>query len=368
MEIRDSIFSDPLESWDNPDILVDSAARADLEAKDPALFRILDWPKLREAFLEQNLLATKFKRASKRQGLAASTLAGAGLALLGAEPFVPESNNIFLGVALSLMTIGAIFGILDWLILTARRKWLAHRFWSERLRQFYFQFLLQEYALAGHAIADDQSYRDLIAKREKHFEQFHQNQTDSRVIMDRVAKDNFNELVWVLEDWKKPPASSQDIPGLDHMLKGLRVQRINKQLEFANKNLGDDIYSAPLRHRLLRGMTYGAIILTAVFALLAWASLVSGQPVLRYEMRELLGLVAITSAIGVTSKALNEGLRTHADIGRYENYHHALCRVKDEFIGGSQRKKINALIELERLSYIELRAFLIDHGAAQFVV
>jgi hypothetical protein len=366
--MRVSIFDDPLATWNNHDLLLDAAALADLETHNPKLFRVLDWPELREAFVQNDRLAAKAKWLSKHRGVAAVVTGGLGLAVLGAEGFfnTPEATAWIRSIALALMTAGGLLGIFELAVLRARREWLAARFWSERLRQVYFQFLVREHILAARAIDNDLALEEFKELRAALFKAFYVDPEDPRVAIKLLMKDLANDHVWVVARPTAPPPP--ELPAaLDMLLMGLRYQRIGVQEEYSAKNLGDDIYSAPLRDRLLRLLSDLALGLTLAFAVCAWIATIFDKLFARLDAREWLGAVAVVSACGLIAKALKEGLKTEAELARYEGYSQAVARVRADFDSGHMPARIAALEELEKLAYIELRSFLAAHHAARFI-
>ena len=366
--MRVSIFDDPLATWKNHDILVDDVARADLETNNPKLFRVLNWPELRDAFVTNDKVAAKAKWLSKRRGVAAVVTGGLGLAVLGAEGFftTPNATAAIRCIALVLMTAGGLLGIVELAVLRARREWLAARFWSERLRQFYFQILVREHILAAQAIDDDVAFAAFQSLRAAKLKAFYDDPDDPRVAIKALMKDVANEHVWVVA--RPNAATPVALPsGLEMLLMGLRDQRIGVQEEYSAKNLGDDIYSPPLRDRLLQSFSDLALGLTLAFAVCAWIATYFDKYVAHLDAREWLGAVAVVSACGLVAKALKEGLKTEAELARYEGYSQAVARVRADFDAGHVSARIAALEELEKLAYIELRLFLTAHHAARFI-
>ena len=131
-------MSNPFADWKNDDLLMGEEFRKDLEKTNKPLFDILDWPELREKFARHEVAAKTGKKTSRLQGLISIAAAGAGVMLLSAMPALPHQLEGRLSlIALGLMSGGGLLGLLHWLMLNAKLNWLANRFWTERLRQFY---------------------------------------------------------------------------------------------------------------------------------------------------------------------------------------------------------------------------------------
>jgi hypothetical protein len=367
--MRVSFLDNPLKQWKNHDILVDPDAREALSKRDPALFRVRDWPELRDLFEKHDEEAERAKWRTRWRGSGAGICAGLGLTVLGSEVlFTPwTAEAVILPIALGLMTFGSLLGLLDWRILPTRAVWLGHRFWAERLRQLYFQFLLQEHTLAARAMTDNAAFEQLKTLRAEALTEFYHEPGDPRLLIRTLLRDCGNGHVWTLRRWKRPPPAGAATAELDKLLIELRECRIGVQDEYSRKNLGDDIFSAPTRDRLLQGLSDMLLIATIILAVFAWIADLSSGSFLRFRTREWLGIIAMASAIGLTAKLIKDGLRTEAEAARYESYSEAISNVAEDFDRGDLAEKLRTLAELERLSYTEMRSFMVSQHAARFV-
>lgn len=367
--MRNSIFDDPLKGWSNRDILLDTGARDKLGQHNPRLLQVLDWPDIRTAFATHDKMANDAKRLSKRQGTIAVILVGLGIIALGSEPLVSAGRpQTFLHtIALSFLTLGGLLGVLDWLVLRARGRWLGHRFWTERLRQLYFQFLLQEHQLAARGLEDDESLHQLTAKRGVAFERFYRDPDDPRIQIREILGDTCDLSTWISSNWNSAPAMADPSTQTQIILDALREQRIGVQAEYTQKNMGEDVYSPAMRDKLLKIGADAAIIMTLLAAACSWTVIVSGVQIMSFDGREWLAFVAIASAVVLMLRALREGLKTEEEMVRYTNYRDGVARVSALYDRGDHAAKIDALVELERLSYVELRSFLLSQHAARFV-
>ena len=329
---------------------------------------VLDWPALKEQFCAHNARAANLKRWNRRLGMVAIVCAGFGLVLWEGEQLFDErfADDLLVPFAALLMTGGGLLGLLDWLVIPLRRRWLEHRFCAERLRQFYFQFLVHDLALAAAAVGDPAGQHALDNRREADLAELGRTLHQARTSMEKVFADHGNLHVWALARWRTPPVPAPT-PSLERLLEALGEQRIDVQYDYSGRNLSYSIFSAPLRNQLLRTaewLVLGAMLVSGAFALAAF--LVGALP-LGGGTRPWMVCVAIASAVGLTIRALREGLKVEEEKDRYESYAEGIAAVKERFDKGGVAEKVAALAELERLSYIELRCFLVDNNAARFL-
>jgi hypothetical protein len=357
----------PLAGWQNDDLLNGHEIRKQMADSDPLLFRVLDWPELRRAFVQHDRPASENKRTSRRLGLIALAGAGLGIALLGIVPALPHAAEATISfIALLLMTAGGLLSVLHWTFLRSKYAWLGHRYWTERLRQLYFQSLVNSLDLTAAAMREDAALEQLLRQRRIWLQEFHVTPPDPRPRIRAIIEDRTENKTWLRPEWRtfELPSTPSDV--LAPLLDALFRQRIHIQAYYAQLNLGSDVFSPGTRAKLLHGVSDLSAILVLIAAGLGWLALLVGN--LGVSALTLTAIVALFSALGLVARAADQGMQNEADADRYEWYAEAVEEVQTEFSEATLEKRILALRRLEELSYQELRSFLRTHNAARFTM
>lgn len=144
-------LDNPIAGWGNDDLLFRQDMRDFISAQHPRLLPILNWPELRTRFAAFDGAASQARGGSRRAGILAATLGFFSLliaALLPLAPFAMLPTKTLGIAAAGLAFVSTIWGY--WQVLKGDRKamWLTNRYWTERLRQLYFQFIINNLSLA----------------------------------------------------------------------------------------------------------------------------------------------------------------------------------------------------------------------------
>lgn len=366
--MRTGPFDDPLGGWPNDDLLLTAKGRESLATAHPEAFRVLDWPELRAAFRAHDHAATKAKRWNRAQGISGLSISGLGVMVLAITPLLPEAHSNSAAVAaLIFMSLGGIMGLVHWTVLRSKRTWLGHRFWTERLRQLHFQSLASNLDLVSLAMADDAALETLKRKRVTWLADLSHEAADPRHLIRDVTDDFTDRQAWLQSDFAQDNVPKAPMTQLAPLFTALERLRIGVQYEYAQRNLGSDIYSAPFRAKALRFVADTAFLLTLAVTVTAWVSVVLKPDLLHLTLPEWTGLAGFVSAAGLTCKSLMEGMQVEADTERYITYAEALREVKAQFQQASPKAKVTALRRLELIAYREMRHFLRTHDAARFL-
>ena len=203
-ELRAGLFIDPLADWPNDDLLIREKSRDTLRRTYPELLRVLDWPELREPFVRHDGPAGRNKRASHRQGLLGIAFAGIGVVLLGVTPALSHRAEAVVSTfALLFMSIGGGLGVLHWVFLRSRFTWLGHRFWTERLRQLYFQSLVNTLDLTVTAMTNDAGLARLRQQRAIWLAECYNDPSDPRDRVRAIVEDRTEANTWLRHEWKQ---------------------------------------------------------------------------------------------------------------------------------------------------------------------
>jgi len=365
--IKAGKFVDPLKDWPNDDLMVRKETRAIWRQNRPTAFRVLDWPELRQEFELHDAPASRGKRASRIQGLLSVALAGLGIIVLAVTTVLPaEALHAVTLAALLLMFLGGGLAIAHRLLLSSRDVWLGHRYWAERLRQLHFQSLLVHFDLVCAAITDRKHLAELHRLRGVWLDDFKSEARDPRAQIKEICEDRAATRTWLRPDWHEARSFRAEGPNAEALFEALGKQRIGIQYHYAKLNLGDDIYSPSVRTRLLKGVASAMTGLVVGIALIGIVTLAIGHPVLGIGLSGWTMLVGVASAIGLTSRATNDGLQAEADDERCQWYFEAVGNIKERFESADSVGRLVALRQLEEVAYRDLRLFLRAHKAANF--
>lgn len=364
-------LDDPLADWPNDDLLFQPAQRAFIERRHPRSAPIFDWPELRALFAAHNPLAARFRRRTRGLGVAAVALGCASLILAAfLDPIsarAPEAARL-LGVVAALLALAS--GITGYSgILSGRDKWrwLAHRFWTERMRQLHFQVIINNLPAAVEAMSDPAALERWRGIRADLLDGFVNRAMEPiGEALDRMRADLAEDQPWVEPAWAAQPPIPPQSPELDEIFEILEHQRFGIQKRYAAFKLRPGLHSPRTRSRAVQAiadaLTIAALLLSAAAGLLF--AFAGDSPALSLVLPVGASLAALVLALRV----VDEGLRLSSETERYEWYLAAIESLARRYRAGGVEAKIAALREMERLSYQELRWFTVSFGEARFVM
>jgi hypothetical protein len=156
-----------------------------------------------------------------------------------------------------------------------------------------------------------------------------------------------------------------DSPALNYLFAAYRELRIVHQIGYANYNLQDDgrIFSkVPLRQSVVLS-SFGFICFIVIGVLhigvLAWP-----------DKASIISLTIIWIALAaLAARAISDGLQPEREAERYQQYRSAVQFVLERFDRAqSQAEKLQVMREMERLSFDEMRNFLVSGNRSRFVM
>lgn len=364
----------------NDDLLRAESSREHAKAEFPQIFHVLDNPDLRAAFEPIDNKAGEAKRRSQHAGFWAVVLAVLSLMGAAAEPVwrgSPWPWPAVLPTATALLGLTAVllgaFGVLH-----GRQKdqWLHHRLCTERLRQFQFQAFIWTLPEIARAIADGEPHgvQRFIDNRRKAFIAFTDRLTrhpDARLAA-VVAPTGGAEL-WLYEARDSPPTVPTGFDP-DQLFRAYRRLRFEEQLSYPEHKLGIVSFTLALRGAPLRNQrqTLRAIWTAAFSALIALhVALIVGHFAGWLDVhRPLLHIAVIwTALIALGARTLVEGLGVSREIERYEDYRAAVFDARERFDRAkTAEEKLRAMMDMERISFEEMRTFLRTAREASFVL
>jgi len=284
-----SAFGDPLADWPNDDLLIGDEERADFLRRRPRLARIFDWPEMRAVFLQHDRPGNAARKRSQTNGMILVAFGGLGLVLaawmyffasLWSQP--PQKALVYEVMGVLSAIVMAVVGLVGRSqVLTGRekRRWLYNRYWTERIRQFHFQWILNALPQAAAALDDDRALAEWKASRDAAFEDFrHDAKRDLVTAFDRLNEDRAEQSLWIDPAWARPAETIDDRPEIGELLAGLRALRLGVQERYTRRKLHSGVFSPRTRLGWLLGAsnTLTALIMLLTIAMgaayaLGWA-------------------------------------------------------------------------------------------------
>jgi hypothetical protein len=381
----------------NDDLLLAKPDRDVAARRYPTILHVLDNQEVRGYFREFDEPANRAKRSGLKAGFRAVVLGCVALWVTSAEHLVPDDYAILPAIAARnlpasfveslpylstcLAVIAALAGILCVMIgglgiLFAGKKeaWLHGRFMTERIRQFHFQSFVTRVPeiLASLNNADPKTTYE-AAKREwmDAFRARHQGKVGAEFT--KILQDERGSHLWLHENCAEHGAQAE-AKKLDPLFQAYRELRIIHQLGYAHYKLTNDhriLSKAPPRQaELLSAITFiGIVLLCAIHVGALIAVFVSGpfSSAFRSQAASVVVIWIAVAALG--ARALAEGLQPERETERYQQYGSAVHAILDRFdLAQTQAEKLRIMREMERLSYDEMRNFLLTNERAKFVL
>jgi hypothetical protein len=367
-----NLIVNPMYEWCNDDLLFKKDMRDFIFAQHPRLSPILDWPELRSRFAAFDAAAGQARRGSRQTGIVAGALGFVSLLIVAVLPlsaFVALPTKA-LGVSAAILAlVSTIWGY--WQILKGDRKamWLTNRYWTERLRQLYFQFIINNLPLAARAMHDPAALAEWHALRAAalaRFDHHHVGSATSSIL--QMKDDDAEEAFWHDHGWNERMIAPPDLPELDELFFVLDMQRFKIQLRYAALKTAAGAYSSKSRSFAVR-------LLSDILTLVALASVVIGGIALLFNHKpdQLLvltsaAIAALCSATILFLRVLNEGLQLSSEAERYTWYRAAVASLERRYEQAGRLERIDILRDMERLSYQEMRWFIISFQEARFIL
>lgn len=362
------LIRNPLAGWGNDDLLLTEAAQAHWRTHHPREFRILDWPEMRTEFLAHEPRANLARKRAQGQGIVSVLTTGGGVILAALTAVMPEAWRPPAAIAAAaLVFIGGLWSLWLFALSGQRIAWLSHRYNTERIRQFHFQYILNNLGAAVDAMRDDAALARYRAVRATAFADFLQTSAMGAERIHHLKTDTVEKDVWILPAWEdQPKVLDTDKSDLALLLEALRQLRLGIQERYSGAKLTVNAHAPGTRAALfgLAGdLGTGIVVLFAFLSGLALAF--SSSPDLFAFFWTLVG---VFSAVGLMARVLDQGLQTSVDHERYGWYHSAVKSATVRFNDGALRDKIMALRDLEVLAYQEMRRFIVAHLRGKFLM
>jgi len=375
-------FDNPLRNWPNSDLLIAEEDRAFFTRHYPAYAPIFDWPELRALFVIYDGIAARARKHSRRSGVIAIFLGFLGLSVGATVPLMEEfaqgkvtqdlrTRAVLGGIAAVLAIASILIGYTQVLRGKDKSQWLTTRFWTERIRQFHFQLIINHLPQVVAALGSDASLQDWLAFRARQLDTFQHEYL--RGVEDKIHhldEDEAEDRPWILEEWNHashiPPASAE----FDTLLTLLERQRFGIQHRYTERRLVSGWYSPETRSewvsKISDALTAVLLLATVTVGVGSIDAFVRGA---NPHYRIIVAFVAtISSSSVVAMRALKEGLLFSADAERYRWYSAAVRTLLYRFEHADRVQKVHLLRELEHVAYQEMRRFILSAKQARFVM
>ena len=356
------LFHDALAGWKNDDVLQTEAARAALGARHPAAVRVLDWPELRALFDRYDPPATRRGRRDRRFGLLSVGLATLGLVLAMASPIAVGAERVIEMVSAALVVGGLVIMGVHRFGAGSKARSLAHRFGAERVRALYFQAVANNLDLVSRAMADAAALAGWKTARARMLACLPEPEDLPGQIPKLAGPVDDDAETWVAPAWSQPPEPPEPSANLNLLLSLLRGQRLDGQIDYVERKLGDSLGAPGQRAgavRLLSRLLLAAAGVTGIMVavLVVGMSKAPGSADVKLALEVMAGALVAVMALGVTN---NDRLLA-GDADRYAAYLTAVTEARTRFDRGGVAEKLAALREVEIVCYRDLRAYVAAH-------
>jgi hypothetical protein len=375
-------LDDPFKYWPNSDLLIDEEDRAFFARHYPRFASIFDWPELRSLFATYDAAAASARKHSRRAGIFAIASGFLSLSIAATVPLADEftkssatsqlrTQAVLGGVAAAFAIVSMLIGYTQVLKGDGKARWLTNRFWSERIRQFHFQLIVNHLPMLVTATQDKSDLGGWLEFRARELDQFKHDYL--RGVEDKIHHldvDEAEDRPWLSAEWDHPgpvPAGSAEF---DELLKLLEQQRFGIQQRYAERKLINGWHSPESRAqwvlKLSDALTAVLLLATITVGIGSIIAFIAGaNPIFRL----VAGLVAALSSCSIVAmRALKEGLLFSADAERYKWYLAAVRNLYRRYEHADRPQRVLLFRELEHVAYQEMRRFILSGSQARFVM
>lgn len=374
-------LDDPFKYWPNSDLLIDDEDRAFFARRYPAFVSIFDWPELRSLFVIYDTAAASARKHSRRAGVFAIASGFLSLSVAAAVPLADEftkssatsqlhTQAVLGGIAAAFAIVSILIGYTQVLKGEGKTLWLTNRFWSERIRQFHFQLIVNQLPTLVAAL-QAKDLRPWLEFRAVELDRFKHDYL--RGVEDKIHHldvDEAEDRPWVCPEWEHlgpvPSASAE----FDALLELLEQQRFGIQERYAERKLRNGWHSPESRAQWVLKLSDAltAVLLLATITV-GVGSIIAFKVGANPMFRLIAGLVAALSSSSVVAmRALKEGLLFSADAERYRWYLAAVRSLYRRYEHADLVERVLLFRELEHLAYQEMRRFILAGSQARFVM
>lgn len=366
-------MQNPTADWGNDDLLFRADTRAYATAQHPRLLPILDWPELRAKFAVFDLAAGAARKASRKAGVRACVLGYISVLIAAVLPLFdsPNATQVLAVVAAALAALSTIWGYAMVLHGQQKAQWLSNRYWTERMRQLHFQMIINHLPLVVRVMRGEEgALAEWDSLRASALARFHrlyvEEVTDA---MGRMEADEAENEFCLEPAWGCGGDTPSPSPELEELYAVLVEQRFEIQRRFASlKTAPGNLHSSSTRLAMVKSasnmLTFFVLLTVIAGGILLGLTYDSNSSVIK----GITFVAALCTGTIVLLRVLNEGLQLASETERYTWYRAAVTSLKQRFDRAQGKEKLDILQDMERLSYQEMRWFMISFKQAKFIM
>ena len=273
--------------------------------------------------------------------------------------------------------LGGIMGLWHLVGRRGRARWLLARLWTERLRQFYFQYTINHLNAAIEAMEGGTKLEAYRSARDGALQAF-----VGEIQRNVSARDFSASIGWLADDHSDAHTWGQNVwqtnlvaPGTQmtddyrELFECLSRNRIGVQDIYARLNLKPQ--SASQGHMSRHTAMWGNVA-TFVFVVcltLAGGWILYGRGHGGTASDSMIAASGVAAAWGLYFRLIDQGMGYSLDAERYELYCEQVGLVRQRFDAAADDVygKVEALRRLELYAYREMRQFLRTHLRSRFL-
>ncbi len=365
---------DPLVGWPNADLMVEERTRHKLRDGFAPYVEILDWPSLRDLFLEHDIRANRYRQRVRTQGKLAIAMATAGLIFAALSSLITDAQEIWrytFGIFACLLTfLGGALGFEHLVLGYSKRRWLYERAWTERLRQFYFQTIHHHLPLILSALSGDQTAKaEWKQIQDSEIAWFVKNwPADPESVFTALKDDILDGEAWLRGPPNEIDPSVLGDPAVGGLTEFVGRQRLGVQTSYTGRKLDRTIHGPSTRAGIFRTVANGLTGLVLLVALTMGFLILGDYPLSEPPLLWLAAAQGAGCALVAGLRIADEGLRFSDEADLYSWYSAAVLKMSHGYETAENYDRLLRLRELEQASYVEFRRFILMHKEANFLL
>jgi hypothetical protein len=365
------------------------------------MFHVLDHPALRDAFVRHDAQANRAKRSGRNAGIFAIFLGCCALFAASAEHLLEGAGDIHLerlvgwhsarwaalvashapsiqetvAAVAALAGLASVFiGAMGVLHASRKREWLQERLTTESLRQFHFKSLVFHLPEILLSIGDPAVRIQLLFDRDRSFEALMANlEGRPGTILTKILRDG-DDGFEIPVSRPADVASALESKELAPLFDAYQKLRIEHQESYALTKLNDD-NSVFSKYPKRQSEVFSLISLLSIVGLfvihfgVVLSTLLPSMvtPAFRSDIATVGVIWLAVGALGI--RALEAGFQPEREVERYQAYRSAVSAILRRYkADGSGIEKHRVMMEMEQLSFDEMRNFLITNNRSRFVI
>ena len=378
----------------NDDLLLTESDRKLAFDLFPELAHVLDFPELRELFVQYEAQANRAKTSRRRAGSVAIIFAAVALLAASFTPLFERSCtdclggafcapwfsavcsahwlSVVVGISALLGVAGTLIGSIGVLTRQSKERWLCNRLMTERLRQFQFQVLVCRIPEVLASTVDSQARERFVSDRKSWLREFrltHEGRLAAK--LRAVLEDDVEDDFLLHHDFESRHRFDATDRGLLRLFSAYRVLRLEHQLQYADYKLRPDerFFSTSCVRQLAILRDVSLVLIFVVFVAHLAEVLSSGVwSDLPNTWVHVLIIWPVILLLAV--RAIEDGLQPGREVERYARYRSSMSSLLSRFNKAAENpeERIRLMLETERTVYQEMRGFLRTNHEARYVL